>query len=106
MNETTWLMLASVVLAVVLIAALALLAGRIASELEAIGNSESLKSGLGGTSLLAKIAFGVRAIETETSHLGPQATQLNTNLEHVAKGLTDLRDSATALADVVGKQKG
>ncbi len=36
------------------------------------------------TSYLAKISFGVRAIEKETSHLGPQVTQLNQGLSALA----------------------
>ncbi len=106
MNETTVLILLSVILAVVFIAALFLLASRIADQLEAIGNREGLVGDRAGTSLLAKIAFGVRAIETETSHLGPQATMLNENLEQVAEGLTALRDEVTAIGAAVQKQKG
>jgi hypothetical protein len=45
---------------------------------------------IGGTpqSYLAKLGFGVRAIETETGHLAPQATQLNQGLLALADGLT------------------
>lgn len=46
--------------------------GRIVSALERIGGSPS--------SSLAKVSFGVRAIEKETSHLAPQVTQLNQGL--------------------------
>lgn len=45
---------------------------RIVTSLERIGGSP--------TSSLAKIRFGVRAIEKQTSHLGPQVTRLNQNL--------------------------
>ena len=45
---------------------------RIVTNLESIGGSP--------TSYLAKISFGVRAIEKETSHLAPQVTQLNAGL--------------------------
>ncbi len=45
---------------------------RIVMSLERIGGSP--------TSSLAKIRFGVRAIEKETSHLGPQVAHLNQNL--------------------------
>ncbi len=39
------------------------------------------------TSYLAKISFGVRAIEKETSHLGPQVMQLNRELDGLAHKL-------------------
>ena len=52
---------------------------RIVAALEAIGGSP--------TSSLARIALGVRAIETETGHLGPQVTQLNGGLLAVADRL-------------------
>ncbi len=45
---------------------------RIVATLERIGGTP--------TSYLAKVSFGVRAIEKETSHLGPQVTQLNQGL--------------------------
>lgn len=50
---------------------------RIVADLESIGGAPD--------SYLAKIRFGVRAIERETSHLAPQVTQLN-------QGLTTLAD--------------
>lgn len=46
--------------------------GRIVSALERIGGSPA--------SSLAKVSFGVRAIEKETSHLAPQVTRLNQGL--------------------------
>ena len=55
-----------------LVAALVVFLQRIVATLESIGGSP--------TSYLAKISFGVRAIEKETSHLGPQVTQLNGGL--------------------------
>lgn len=106
MSEPTLLMLLSVALAVVLLLALALLAGRIADELEAIGSRESMDGAGGGMSLLAKIAMGVRAIETETSHLGPRTHALNEKLERVAGGLTALHDQVSAIAAAVDKQEG
>lgn len=45
---------------------------RIVSGLERIGGSP--------TSSLAKVSFGVRAIEKETGHLGPQVARLNEGL--------------------------
>ena len=49
---------------------------RIVAQLERIGGSPS--------SSLAKVSFGVRAIEKETSHLAPQVTELNKNLTALA----------------------
>ena len=54
--------------------------GRIVAALERIGGSPS--------SSLAKVSFGVRAIEKETSHLGPQVIQLNAGLTSLAGKLT------------------
>lgn len=44
---------------------------------------------IGGTptSYLAKLRFGLRAIERETSHLPGQATRINQQLAAVAEGL-------------------
>lgn len=65
---------------------------RIVATLERIGGSP--------TSSLARVSFGVRAIEKETSHLAPQVTRLN-------EGLTALADKLGVvdghLASVVGK---
>ena len=49
---------------------------RIVTTLERIGGSPS--------SLLAKVSFGVRAIEKETSHLAPEVIQLNRGLAALA----------------------
>lgn len=45
--------------------------------------------GIGGNSqsYLAKLGFGVRAIEKETSHLAPQVIQLNQGLTALGEGL-------------------
>ena len=52
---------------------------RIADTLDSIGGTPN--------SSLARTAMGVRAIERETSHLGPQVTQLNAGLGAVAEQL-------------------
>jgi len=46
-------------------------------------------NGIGGSpvSFLAKIRFGLRAIEIETGHLAPQVTSLNQGLESLDGGL-------------------
>lgn len=45
--------------------------------------------------LLGKVAFGVRAIETQCSSIGPSVLTINDQLNGVAAGLSDL----TALAE-------
>lgn len=74
---TSRLTLLSALQVLAFVGALVAFLGRIVKTLESIGGSP--------TSYLAKISFGVRAIEKETSHLAPQVTQLN-------EGLTTLGD--------------
>ena len=64
--------------------------GRIVAQLERIGGSPA--------SSLAKVSFGVRAIEKETSHLAPQVTELNKNLTALAGklGVVDAHLGAVA----------
>jgi hypothetical protein len=66
---------------------------RIVSTLERIGGKAD--------SYLAKIAFGVRAIEKETSHLAPQVTQLNQSLVTLAGKLGAVDDHLSAVADAL-----
>ena len=49
-------------------------------------------------SYLAKISFGVRAIEKETSHLTPQATQLNSGLAALAAALGGVNERLGSVA--------
>ena len=68
---------------------------RIIVALEAIGGTP--------TSYLAKIRFGLRAIETETGHLGPQVTALNEGLRSLDRGLREVdRDLAATLSNLGG----
>ena len=46
--------------------------------------------------LLGKVAFGVRAIETQTQVIGPAVVKVNGQLEGVADALADLTDLADA----------
>jgi hypothetical protein len=68
---------------------------RIVTALEKIGGAP--------TSSLAKIAFGVQAIEQQTSHLAPEVTQLNAGLTLLGEklGVVDghLKTVATALTN-------
>jgi len=52
---------------------------RIVAALESIGGSPN--------SYLARLGYGIRAIEQETSHLAPQVTQLNAGLTALASNL-------------------
>jgi hypothetical protein len=62
----------------------------------------------GGTprSDLARISFGVRAIETETSHLAPQVTQLNASLQEVAGKLQVVDGHLASVARALGHEEG
>jgi len=75
----TLLTLASCLAAVALLGIVALYLVLIHRELEAIGGSP--------TSYLAKIRFGLRAIEKETSHLAPEVGKLNSGLGSLDSGL-------------------
>lgn len=107
-DDPILLMVVSIVVAVVYILVLFLFGRSIGNILEAIGNREPSTSNRGGKqrSILAKIWFGVRAIETQVAALPPQATRLNVQLKQLAGGLTAIRDSATGILAAAQKQKG
>ena len=65
--------------ALLLLAVVAINVIRISGVLEGIGERP--------TSWLAKLRFGLRAIETETSQIEPQVTTLNSALGAVDNGL-------------------
>jgi hypothetical protein len=91
------LTLLSCLLAVALLLVVAVGLIRIIRELEGIGGTP--------TSFLAKIRFGLRAIETETGQLRPQVTALNNGLGALDQGLAAVaRDLGAALANL--KQGG
>lgn len=100
------LALLSAAVGLVFLLALAFFAHRIAQTLEAIGNREPSGGGRVGapSSFLARIAFGVGAIERQVSHLGPQAGRLNNNLEQLAGGLVAVRDSVGGILEAVEGQ--
>ena len=50
------------------------------------------------SALLGKVAFGVRAIETQTKVIGPSVVKVNEQLAGVAEALADLTDLADAAA--------
>lgn len=98
--------LASALVAVVFLVALAYFASRIAATLEAIGDREPSGGERIGSmpSFLARIAFGVSAIEKQVSHLLPEAERLNENLEDLAGSLVAIRDTVTATLEAAGRQ--
>lgn len=69
----------TIALILVLVGALVVYLIKIISELEAIGGHPD--------SLLAKVRWGVRAIERMTDPIGPQVTALNDGLGAVGEGL-------------------
>ena len=97
--KATWLTLLSALEVVALAGALVYFLKRISSTLVRIGGAAD--------SYLAKISFGVRAIEKETSHLTPQVTQLNEGLTALAAGLGAVNERLGAVAqDLSGGQGG
>lgn len=58
-----------------------------------------------GSSYLAKLRLGLRAIETETGHLPTQVTKLNGALTEVAGGLKVVDEELEASIDAALKQK-
>jgi hypothetical protein len=91
------LTLLSCLLVLVFLAALAYFVVRITRVLESIGT--------GGTSALAMIAWGVRAIEVETGHIPTQVTQLNAALTQVAGVLRRIDEGLVAVAEAASAQE-
>lgn len=96
------LMVATVIAVLALVAVLVIFLARIIKALESIGGEP-----IGYTwrsSYLGKIAFGVRAIETQTGHLGPEVTQLNAGLIAAGEGLRSIDGHLVRTIDAVGRQ--
>jgi hypothetical protein len=96
------LMVATVIAVLALVAVLITFLARIIKALESIGGEP-----IGYTwrsSYLGKIAFGVRAIETQTGHLGPEVTQLNAGLTAAGEGLRSIDGHLVRTIDAVGRQ--
>lgn len=70
---------------------------RIVRVLERIGGTP--------TSRLAKIRFGVRAIEQETAALGPEVARLNEGLTALAAALRAMDDHLAGTVGAVSKQR-
>ncbi len=90
---------------VVLFAALVFYLVRIVTILDDIGG-ETPKGYSSRSSYLSKIAFGVRAIEQQTGHLGPQVTQLNEKLAQAAEGLRSIDGHLVQTIEAVERQEG
>lgn len=70
---------------------------QIAQVLEAIGGRDD--------SFLAKLAFGLRAIQQETAYLPTEVARLNTALSEVAGGLQQVDERLAGTIEAVGKQE-
>jgi hypothetical protein len=79
MSTMVWLALASVVAAAALFIALAIFLILILRQLGPTGGH--------GTSFLAKIRLGLRAIETQTGNIPVEVTKLNGGLAAIGDGL-------------------
>ncbi len=95
---TTRLTILSALEVLAFVGALVVMLGRIVSALERIGGSP--------TSSLAKVGFGVRAIEKETSHLAPQVTRLNEGLTSLGAKLGVVDAHLGAVARALGGTPG
>ena len=71
---------------------------RIVSALDAIGSA--------GDSLLAKLRLGLRAIERETSHLPAAVPKINSGLQQIAGGLTQVDATLDSLHSALKAQEG
>jgi ABC-type transporter Mla subunit MlaD len=96
------LMLLSVLAVLLLVGVLVFFLIQINSTLERIGGRSPAYSSR--QSLLSKIAFGVRAIEQQTGHLGPEVTRLNATLDQAAAGLVSVDRHLGRTIDAVSKQ--
>ena len=95
----------SVVAVLALFGALAFYLIRIISALESIGG-ETPRGYSSRSSYLSKIAFGVRAIEQQTGHLGPEVTRLNESLAGAAGGLRIIDEHLGRTVEAAVRQEG
>ena len=67
----------------------------------------SMLRSIGGTptSFLAKLRLGLRAIESETSHLTPQVVRLNDGLTQVGAGLKEVDRNLVGVIEAAVKQE-
>lgn len=89
---------------VALFGALVFYLTRIIGALESIGGEPTGYSSR--ASYLGKISFGVRAIERQTGHLGPEVTRLNEGLTRAAEGLRSIDGHLERTVEAAGRQEG
>lgn len=77
---------------------------KIIEVLDSIGG-ETPRGYSNRSSYLSKIAFGVRAIERQTDHLGPEVTRLNESLGRAAEGLRSIDGHLVGTIEAVGQQE-
>jgi len=90
-----WLTLLSCLAAVLFLVVLAVFVTRITRTLERIGGADSL---------LAKIMYGVRAIETETGQIPAQVIKLNGSLNAAAGGLSAIDATLVRIIEAASRQ--
>ena len=93
----TILMLLTIVLVLILVFALIIIVTQIRKLLVSIGGD--------GSSFLAKLRLGLRAIETETGHLPVQVTKLNETLSNTGAGLKVVNSHLEETIQAALKQK-
>jgi hypothetical protein len=98
------LMVLSVLAVLILFGALVYYLNRIIKALESIGGEPVGYSSR--ASYLGKIAFGVRAIEQQTGHLGPEVVRLNESLTKAAGGLKSIDGHLVRTIEAVVRQEG
>lgn len=91
------LTLLTALLVLVFFVVLAYALAKISATLESIGGTP--------TSYLAKLRLGLRAIEKETSHLGPQVIKVNAGLTQIAGGLASVDRHLVGTIAAVTKQE-
>ncbi len=88
----------SALVVVIFFGVLAVYLVQISTTLEAIGGNPD--------SFLAKLAFGLRAIEQETGHLPAEVSKLNPALAQVAAGLQQVDERLVKTIEAVVRQQG
>jgi|SRR5579884_1951780 predicted PurR-regulated permease PerM len=87
----------SALVVVIFFSVLAIYLVQISTVLEAIGGKSD--------SFLAKLAFGLRAIEQETGYLPTEVTKLNSSLTAVAGGLQQVDERLVKTIEAVVRQQ-
>ncbi|MFN2445885.1 MAG: hypothetical protein ABR606_09950 [Vicinamibacterales bacterium] len=103
MNAFVLLMWITLIGVAALFIALALFIRAIVRELESIGGPATRF--FRPVNYLSKIRLGLRAIEVETGHLVPQATQLNQTLTSIRDGLRAIDGTLAGVIANVQRQE-